>query len=220
VAIANVDDSVPTVGSAEHQPGLLVYGLCTLIGLALISVAYYFSYQYILPSCAKANSCAPGEGLFKPSSDYSILAGVLIATLAVERLMEPISRFLGPDTDRAKADRDVALANAKKDAGTEKAEDKANALARAQAQVDRARQLTALLAWAAATSVAMVFASMLHILLLYAITAPGSSAPPTWADLLVTGLVIGAGTKPVHDLVSQLAQAKEKAEDPPQTQIN
>ncbi|MDB5680191.1 MAG: hypothetical protein JWM94_3193, partial [Sphingomonas bacterium] len=32
---------------------------------------------------------------------------------------------------------------------------------------------------------------------------------PFWADLLVTGLVVGAGTKPLHDLVANLQKTKD-----------
>jgi hypothetical protein len=35
-----------------------------------------------------------------------------------------------------------------------------------------------------------------------------SGQPPFWADLLVTGLVVGVGTKPLHDLVSTIERGK------------
>ena len=54
-------------------------------------------------------------------------------------------------------------------------------------------------------------------MLLTAVIATGSAQPPAWADLLVTGLVVGAGTKPLHDLVSRLEKSKEKAQDPAET---
>ena len=37
-------------------------------------------------------------------------------------------------------------------------------------------------------------------------------------DLLVTGLAIGGGTKPLHDLVSNLQAAKVRKKDPSQAQ--
>jgi hypothetical protein len=36
-----------------------------------------------------------------------------------------------------------------------------------------------------------------------------------WGDLLVTGLVVGAGTKPLHDLVSNIEHGKNAKLDPP-----
>ena len=50
-----------------------------------------------------------------------------------------------------------------------------------------------------------------------AVRASGSGAPPFWADLLVTGLVVGAGTKPLHDLVSNIEHGKDAKQDPPAT---
>jgi hypothetical protein len=41
------------------------------------------------------------------------------------------------------------------------------------------------------------------------VRANGSGSPPFWADLLVTGFVVGAGTKPLHDLVSHIERGKQ-----------
>jgi hypothetical protein len=46
-----------------------------------------------------------------------------------------------------------------------------------------------------------------------AVRANGSGQPPFWVDLLVTGLVVGAGTKPLHDLVSSMEQSKNSKKD-------
>jgi hypothetical protein len=43
---------------------------------------------------------------------------------------------------------------------------------------------------------------------------PGWDAVPAWVDALVTGLVVGSGTKPLHDVLSRVQKTKEKAEDP------
>ena len=51
---------------------------------------------------------------------------------------------------------------------------------------------------------------MLNITLMQAVRANGSGQPPFWADLLVTGLVGGAGTKPVHDLVANSECGKDR----------
>ena len=48
-----------------------------------------------------------------------------------------------------------------------------------------------------------------------AVRANGSGQPPFWGDLLVTGLVVGAGTKPLHDLVSNIEHGKNAKLDPP-----
>ena len=46
--------------------------------------------------------------------------------------------------------------------------------------------------------------------------AIGFPGMPAQVDMLVTGLAIGSGTKPLHDLISSLQKSKENREDPPE----
>ncbi len=62
----------------------------------------------------------------------------------------------------------------------------------------------------------LLFCAQLNITLLQTVRANDSGQPPFWADLLVTGLVVGAGTKPLHDLVSNIERGKDDKKDPPQ----
>ena len=55
--------------------------------------------------------------------------------------------------------------------------------------------------WSLATMFALLASAWFGVLLL---TAIGVQDVPRWFDLLITGLVIGAGTKPLHDLISTL----------------
>jgi hypothetical protein len=94
----------------------------------------------------------------------------------------------------------------------------------------------AVLMWATASVLAMLVCAFLGIFLLRSVETPTpspakagttSSAPSTakdpnrMLDLLVTGLVVGAGTKPLHDLVSQIqtssGSSKAKASSPTTT---
>jgi len=70
------------------------------------------------------------------------------------------------------------------------------------------RRLTAVVTWGVATGLAFLLCAQLNITLLQAVRANGSGAPPFWADLLVTRLVVGAGAKPRHDLVSNIERGK------------
>lgn len=77
----------------------------------------------------------------------------------------------------------------------------------------------AVLMWAVASVLAMLVCAVLGIFLLRSVetpsatpakagttsSAPGKAKDPNrLLDLLVTGLVVGAGTKPLHDLISQV----------------
>lgn len=127
-------------------------------------------------------------------SQWAAFAGLFILALAIERALEPFSRQLGPDTTTFK------------DA---KASAQADDMVECQLGIERCRRLTAVVTWGAATGLAFLLCAMLNITLMEAVSASGSGAPPFCADLLVTGLVVGAGTKPLHDLVSNIEQGKK-----------
>jgi hypothetical protein len=86
------------------------------VSVVCILIVYGVTLFLVLPSCAWEGSCGTVGGLFKPASDYSMLAGIFIATLAVERLVDPLSRFLGDNTPKKKDDRDTAMAEARANA--------------------------------------------------------------------------------------------------------
>ncbi len=72
-----------------------------------------------------------------------------------------------------------------------------------------ARNRTVLM-WALASGLAMIVCGAFGILMLRTI---GFTSAPAWADLTVTGLAVGSGTKPLHDLISNIQ--KSKAVKPP-----
>jgi len=125
---------------------------------------------------------------FKPAqtgtADFALFAGFYVAAQVIERLLEVVSPVLPlwsvPGTDEAtKA---------------------------AHAKADRAALLLGV------ATVAGVLASCafgLYFLAAVGIgvetTAHGSvSTVPRWIDVLATGLIIGAGTKPLHDLITNI----------------
>lgn len=48
--------------------------------------------------------------------------------------------------------------------------------------------------------------------------AIGFEGTPAPVDIVISGLAVGSGTKPLHDLISSLQKAKEEREDPPERQ--
>jgi hypothetical protein len=115
---------------------------------------------------------------YRIDNQWSALTGLFILALAIERALEPFSRKLGPDTTKLKAQRDEALAG-------QRAAGQKDRVPEYQDAIDIKRRLTAVVTWGVATG-----------------------QPPFWADLLVTGLVVGAGTKPLHDLVANIERGK------------
>lgn len=178
-----------------------------------------------------------GICLDDPSRPYeapdgiSVFAVLLIAAQTVERLLEPIAPFFGttkatclPEKSgangvlptgrvtKAKAlkARDRALAEslvATKSSDAEKATTEA---AWWQELVEQTRRNTATL-WALASALGMAFAGGLGVLLLHGV---GAGRAPRWLDVIVTGIAIGGGSKPLHDLIENLQKSKEKKENP------
>lgn len=220
--------TVPVAAAADSSLPLKTWVRWYTLSVALALVAFIVSYVLLLPDCQAQAACKPTE-LYKVSSDFNMFAGLFVLALAVERLLEPLSRFIGPNTEEAKDERDKAQVAAERDpdgelpapAGVETPGDDAPTnidwLASAQSNVDQARQIGSIVHWGVAVGLSFVLSAKLNVLLLGAIAAKGSAQPSPWADLLVTGLVVGAGTKPLHDLVSKLEKSKNKAQDPAST---
>ena len=105
--------------------------------------------------------------------------------------------------------------------------------AAAQAELDQQRADKAVAFWALATVLGLLLSATLGIYLLHIVglRSDGLGKNGIWAagllgaagirhmiDLLITGLAIGGGTKPLHDLISNLQASKVSKKDPSQTQ--
>ena len=129
-----------------------------------------------------------------------------IAAQAIERLLEPASGLLGFKKTAAKKAEEKATEAASAPTKAS-AEEPAQESAAAQDQVDRITQMRAMLLWAAATALGFWVSGTLGIYLLALVL---EKAPGRDLDILVTGLAIGGGTKPLHDLISKLQKSKDQ----------
>lgn len=84
----------------------------------------------------------------------------------------------------------------------------------AQRTVDQIRANLTLLMWGISSALAMLASGLFGLYLLQAV---GVKNVPIWADIVVTGLAIGGGTKPLHDLISNISTSKTTKQDPAQT---
>jgi hypothetical protein len=107
-----------------------------------------------------------------------------------------------------------------------------NLAAAAQAELEQRRADKAVAYWALASGVGLLLSAALGLYLLHIVglRGDGLTADGGWAggvisaagirhmlDILVTGLAVGGGTKPLHDLISNLQAAKDNKKDPNQT---
>jgi hypothetical protein len=140
---------------------------------------------------------------FQVGSGASAYAGVVVFAGAVERFLEPFTQWLPGGRTRTEYEQAVAaLTNGHPGVSL-------GAVATAKARVDRAQANRTVLLWALATAVATAAAGASGYYLLHMIAASGWTVDlPYWVDALVTGLVVGTGTKPLHDLISRARSGK------------
>ena len=165
----------------------------TVLGLGLAVGAFFTAWR--LHGSASST--------YRIDNQWSAVTGLFILALAIERALEPFSRKLGPDTTKCKDNKDQAMA------GLPAADRKGRAPEFDNA-IEMTRRLTAVVTWGVATGLGFLLCATLNITLMQAVRANGSGQPPFWADLLVTGLVVGAGTKPLHDLVANFERKNSK----------
>jgi hypothetical protein len=191
-----------TAAPASVDAGHLWFGVGILIAGA--AAGAYFG-QRAAPIALK-----PGINVF---GVFYILAQ------ALERLFE-LLQMAWPSLGRAKTDGQTTAKAQAVDARDEKlavaintglASD-ATAAAAAQAVLDQIRANRSLLAWTINSAIAMAACGLLGLRLIGAISDP--AWPHPYLDVILTGLVIGGGTKPLHDLIANLQAAKKTKEDP------
>jgi hypothetical protein len=115
--------------------------------------------------------------------DISIFAGFYIIAQVIERLLEPVSRLWENATD---------------------------------AVVTRHRADKEVVLFGVATLVAALFCGVLGIRFLESIlelTEAQRTGLFRFTDLAITALVIGAGTKPLHDLIDRVQRPKQPANE-------
>lgn len=139
----------------------------------------------------------------------SIFAAIYAAAQAIERLLEPLASW-SPLKDKAEdayaakvgaADRAVAdWAADMSDPNKEAAQTAMRGMAKAKAELDGKTRDRGAIYWALASVVGMVAAAVFH---LYLLKLVGIRTVHD-LDVFATGLVVGAGTKPLHDLITNL----------------
>jgi hypothetical protein len=149
---------------------------------------------------------------FVPGAGLSIFAPLYILAQSIERLLEPFATYLGS----ASADGEITRKpDAKEKVYDALVNDDADLAATWQRVVDRIRRNTTVITWAVASFIGMAVCGALGILFLRAI---GFEGTPAAVDVVISGLAVGSGTKPLHDLISSIQKANEEREDPPERQ--
>ncbi|HST69536.1 MAG TPA: hypothetical protein VLI94_07750 [Solirubrobacterales bacterium] len=151
------------------------------------------------------------------SEGFAPFAVIYIVAQAVERLIQPFTTFTVKAQDKSQAvselaktrgARTLALRAANLDLLDEKT-DEAVEKEKELAQINADRAMTY---WAAATAIALLICGLLGLGLIGSVA---TLSGPWWVDnldVVITGIAIGAGTKPLHDLISFIQNKKQKTE--------
>jgi hypothetical protein len=223
IGTAHVPHNEAFHGRPDHDP--LAVGVATVIGrkdhaddAAAVPTPPASAMAILVAVVVIASGTAAGYAIstaahvdpFRVTDQMAIFGVLIIFAAAVERMLEPFTQRLPGRRARADYERAVArLAN--RDPGVSVAD-----VAKARARVDRARADRVVIVWGLATAIATIVCAGTGFFVLRALAnEPDWDGVATWIDALVTGLIVGSGTKPVHDLVSRLQKSKEKAEDTP-----
>jgi hypothetical protein len=186
------DGGPPADPAAAAVPTLPAHPLAVIAGLGL-------AVWGGLAAMGVNNMVAPP--VFRVDNQMSAFGALFAAAAAVERVLEPITRWMPGRKSQQKYEQSLAdMANGVPGA--------MHAAATSKAQVERDRSSRGVIMWGLATAVATIISSAGGFYLLHVLSAdPNWDAVPRWVDALITGLVVGSGTKPLHDLVTR-AQKK------------
>jgi hypothetical protein len=143
--------------------------------------------------------------------NFAVFAPIYAAAQAIERLLEPIAARYKPSAEQKEA---VKAAKEQKLTATNEAELQTAAQAEQVASdaLRKRRSERALLYFALASSLSLILTGGLGLGLLNAMATDAPEEYLRAIDVVLTGLVIAAGTKPLHDLVTRLEKAKENSD--------
>ncbi|MET8351256.1 MULTISPECIES: hypothetical protein [unclassified Micromonospora] len=177
-----------TVVAASQQagPGAVV------AGFGLIAVGSVAGWMIWRSGAAAAK--------IQPKDTTAVFLTLLVFAAAVERILEPFSRWLPGRAAEAALTRTVAEVNGRVDSPTEADRE---AVAVATAAVARAKANRTIVAWGLASGLATVASSAGGFYVLHAVAGSDWNGVAVWVDAIVTGVMVGSGTKPLHDLINR-----------------
>jgi hypothetical protein len=182
-------------------------GWAVISAMAVVAVAAVVATLFIKDSGFSI------RGEPRPVDGLTIFAVFFVAAQAIERLLEPFASWLDPkmndEVEKAKAEAENTFADylaRPKDISA--VTSKMNEAAQKKVCALKSRANRKIVFWAVATAIAILAAAGLK---LYFLQTMGIGRTPRALDIIATGLIIGAGTKPLHDLVTMISAKSDQA---------
>jgi hypothetical protein len=148
------------------------------------------------------------------SEGFASFAVIYIVAQAIERFIQPFTGFTVKAKEKTEIRNALAGVTAPQVRSVTPTEDQpVNVLAKArsleQIQADRAMMF-----WATATAIALLICGALELGLIESVAdVSGAGDWFRYLDVVITGIAVGSGTKPLHDLISFI-QNKKQASKP------
>lgn len=143
------------------------------------------------------------------AADIGLFGLLYVMAQAIERFLEPlVSIDPFKIAFERKRNRTASAAKSNPDDAAKK-----KAAVEAQTDLKRWKANRAVVIWAIATVIGIWVSSRIGVYILdIIIETPAGQGPDKALDIAVTGLVIGGGTKPLHDLISRIQSASTAAD--------
>lgn len=159
------------------------------------------------------------------SEGFAPFAAIYLVAQAIERGLQPFTYLLGKAEEKSNVKEQLQVAKSSRSIAFAMGE-AAPALNAADEIVVEQKKLDVILAdrailfWAIATVISLLVCGLLELGLIQSIAkvTGDSGEVPNWfqyADVVITGVAIGAGTKPLHDFIAFVQNQKQKAETAP-----
>ena len=200
VVVPQVSTLTEVGKTSARVPVFVVLGALVAVGLAVWGATVLIPGQSA--EFPIATSVTPVEGL-------TIFAVFFVGAQAIERLLEPFSLLLvGKKGEAAEAASDANKAAADSGKDEEAVRGLVKVAAEKKAAVADESTTKTVVFWAIATCVGAFATAGFH---LYFLSTIGIHTPTLWVEILGSALILGAGTKPLHDLVKLIEKKKESA---------
>jgi predicted ribosome-associated RNA-binding protein Tma20 len=156
------------------------------------------------------------------SEGFAPFAVIYLVAQAIERGLQPLSYLVGKAQEKSKVKDQLRKAKGARSLAllqneTETVASAATSILTKQKKLDVLLADRAILFWAIATVVSLLVCGFLELGLIQSIakvTGDSGEVPDgfRYADVVITGIAIGAGTKPLHDFIALAQNAKQKAD--------
>ena len=193
-------EPVAATSTTSTRPVTYALGAVGVVAVCVLVASFVIPHPAFPPPVTPPT---PVEGL-------TVFAIFFVGAQALERLLEPLALAL----NLGAAEKSTAQEEAKtvqQLADNPQVTDIAAQLTRAVEAKAVDQKKTAertILFWGIATGLAALASGLFGF---YFFSTVGIAVPAVWMEILGTALIIGSGTKPLHDLISMIEKKKEAA---------